>query len=688
MKILDIYFDGTKCNLNKPSSKKGKTVVGHAFVANTDAKEVFFDKSDYSIIQNSSKTDPYQDNHWKIYFAGPSAQTSTFQEVKYMTPGKKYNPSKISTAALSQYSTTNKLGIWGDGWEHNLQLALIATINFVSNSLQNNPSEKIAINIPAAFSRGGITGFSFSDLLSNTLEDMGITIDQVSIEQIHGVDPVGGMGYGTLEESIKRPSYKNDLASVSPMRVGSYTKNLTLHIATQEQRKAFKSQLPYGLDTKFKNNRPLFIPDSVKTTIRLSHACHKTIAYPEHLKENIIFPSGCKTFNLITGKHFDTQKKDNPTLRHLGNDSNNLIFPKEDRCVKETTSPKAPEIIQQYSNSVLYDVYRYFENSNNSNDKFQKAFTNPNNKFHDLIVWAYKNSNFYRITKLEPNKFNNDQLSQILLQAVQCKTREKLALIALQYKHYGQCDIAVKTSKLTHEDLEELISSDDKKQKDLLCKTLMLSNNNEYHKNLNNTISLIASNLNDNILSFIKNNPIFCETLSKNYDKIQEINVDNIAGKKFKNSCQKLQTELVQDILKKVSNAKREGKRFNYINEYSYQQLEEQTDMLTVVNDQEKTSLEKKESLNKYKANANQKSSGWAKFGKAILAVFSAGIAFVFGVAIRAVTGTLPLAIGGSSSGNVIAASAPTYFYSRKSKAENMANEVTQKGINAIEIEN
>jgi hypothetical protein len=506
MKSVDIYFDGTGISLNSSTEiSYGKSVVGHAFVSNT-SEELFFNRLDYATILSSSNTNPYRNEHCKIYFAGPSAKNSTFQGLEYKKPGKDYNPSKISTAGLSKYSTTNRLGISGDGWEHNLQLAVVSTINLITESLTQKPNQKITVNIPAAYSRGGITAIAFSHLLSNTLKNMGITSDQVSIGQIHAIDPVAGSNYGTLEKSIKRHSYKNHLASVSPLRIGSYTDSLTLHIATQERRRDFKPQLPYGLDTTFKNNRPLFIPDSVKTNIRLSHACHQTIAYPEYLGEASRFPAGCKTFRLVTGKDFDTRKKEDITWRHLGNSGNNLIFPKEDRCVKETTNHTAPEIIQQYSNSVLYDVYRYFVENNHSNNTFQQALTNPDNKFNDLIVWAYKNSNFYRITKLELDSFNGDKLSQVLLQAVHCKSREDLALMSLQYKHYGRCFSVNNTSKLTHEDLERIISSPDERQKDYL-QQLQPNNKPTLLK------EQILIQVEKNIRSFIKRNS---QALSKN----------------------------------------------------------------------------------------------------------------------------------------------------------------------------
>lgn len=185
---------------------------------------------------------------------------------------------------------------------------------------------------------------------------------------------------------------------------------------------------------------------------------------------------------------------------------------------------------------------------------------------------------------------------------------------------------------------------------------------------------------NTHTFDFLKKNESFCETLANNYNQILYITVNSEGGQDFKNSCQTLQKKLVQDVLKKADDAEKKGKIFNYKNEYSYQQLNNQTEMLTVVNDNQKQQNHKREALDKYESNAKKESSGWEKFGKAILTVVTTGFGFVAGAILGAVVG--------GAAGAAIGLSVPTYFFNRDSKKEKMNKNITQKGRNLIGIEN
>ena len=205
----------------------------------------------------------------------------------------------------------------------------------------------------------------------------------------------------------------------------------------------------------------------------------------------------------------------------------------------------------------------------------------------------------------------------------------------------------------------------------------------------------------------LKENESFSQTLANNYDAIQKIDTPNQTGQEFKNSCQKLQKKLVQDLVKNASNAEEKEKIFDYSKEYSYQQLEEQTEMLTVVNDNQKTSNQKIEALDKYESNAKKKSSGWATFGNAITVVLITGVGAVLGAAagigigiaaggsagsvvpgLGTVTGAIVGAAVagwkgatiGAGVGAVVSAAASTIFFNRDSQEEKMAKDVHTTG--------
>ncbi|APS53251.1 hypothetical protein AVI51_03755 [Piscirickettsia salmonis] len=467
---LDIYFDGTGVSLNGSNERiYGRSVVGHAFVQNK-AEDVFFDPSDYSNLLSNSNTAPYQSKHCKLYFSGPVSGDSIYEGRNQFQPGRNYNPSNISEAYLSRHQSTLWSQIHGGGWKHSLQLALLATVNLITENLAKHPSEKIIINIPASYSRGAVTAIAFTSTLSEILASMGFTSEQISIGQVHTIDPVADMDYGKLEASINRPSYRNYLASVEPIRIGSFTEELFLHYAVEEPRTLFKPQLPLLFDRNFANNRPLLIPDKVKASVRFSQACHQTIAYPEYHQEERCFPAGCETFKIITGKNFPTKKQTDSTWRHFGNASNRL-FSKEKRCFQDITTIINPEVSVPYSHSVLYDTYHYFMHNSNGSATFLQALTDPNNKYHNLLNWAYQNSYLSLITGLSLSDFQEQLPSQQLLaQALQCKTKQELVLLALEYKHYKQYNSQFKIidNQLNHQDLNKLINASVSQQKDHL----------------------------------------------------------------------------------------------------------------------------------------------------------------------------------------------------------------------------
>lgn len=222
--------------------------------------------------------------------------------------------------------------------------------------------------------------------------------------------------------------------------------------------------MPYGLDPDGKNNRPLFIPDSVHTRIHLLHGCHQTIAYPHYPGITDCFAAGLRTYKNIIGGKLPAQLKRTSSWHHFGDKSSDIIFPKENRCVLKKTHEDHPVETIVYNNSVLYDVYQYFIKNNKGSSSFKQAISDPDDKYYSLFKWAYENSHFYRIT----GKKMNDVNDEVLAQAVQCQSREALTLLAMQYKYYGRCDLPVASANLTHQALEKLIASPEEEQKNYL----------------------------------------------------------------------------------------------------------------------------------------------------------------------------------------------------------------------------
>ncbi|MCF6766628.1 hypothetical protein L3V82_12695 [Thiotrichales bacterium 19S3-7] len=180
--------------------------------------------------------------------------------------------------------------------------------------------------------------------------------------------------------------------------------------------------------------------------------------------------------------------------------------------------------------------------------------------------------------------------------------------------------------------------------------------------------------------------------LLENFEAINKIDTSSNKGQKFKNSCIELQEELMSDL---IHQSQKKGKTLAVENEYSYQQLKNQTKMLNVVNDSTKQGHEKKQALMDYGLNAKKKSSGWAKFGKAILTVVTAGIGLVAGATTGVVSGAvigssvcgigaIPGAIVGGFAGAAVGIGAgeatPLYFFTKDSKKEKMANHIVKSG--------
>lgn len=152
-------------------------------------------------------------------------------------------------------------------------------------------------------------------------------------------------------------------------------------------------------------------------------------------------------------------------------------------------------------------------------------------------------------------------------------------------------------------------------------------------------------------LDLLQQNIELRETLAHNYDMVQEINIQNNSqGHTFKKACQTLQHQLAKDVITNVYKANQKGKIFDLEKEYAYQQIKNQNDMLSVVNNCQKNPIEKINALSLYESNAKKKSSGWIKFAKAITGVISTGVGAILGAAAGVGIGIL----AGGSSGSAV----------------------------------
>ncbi|MGJ3493788.1 hypothetical protein ACR9PT_04300 [Piscirickettsia salmonis] len=463
---LDIYFDGTGVNLNSPTEEKfGKSVVGYSFLANP-ATQVSVDPNDNGKLRigsDSSDTseNPYEPEHIKIYFPGPAAKPCTYQGQHYPRPAATYNPTKIPSLLLSQHTTTNRTGVKGDGWEHNLQHAIILTLNFILTRRQYNPAEPIIIRIPASYSRGGITAIAFSNQLSELLDEMAIPQDQVFIEEIHLIDPVAGQGYGKFQDTAKRPDYKKNLYQVDPTRIGNRVHRVSCYNATQEKRGAFTDQAPGDFST----GRAILVPDNVACRLHYLHACHKSIGHPD--RKGVLHAAGAWVYQQATGAEFPVPDDLEASWIHMAGE----FYPsKRDRSFSDAVSEESPVKSESYTNSILHDAFYSFMYNCPDKVTFKQALGEPYYRFNSILVWAYENSNFFRLTGLAID----DLSSEVIAQAVQCKSRLDLTLFAIRYnqdpsaEHYA---IATGTH-VDHQTLEAIITAPAEEQAAFLAEHL------------------------------------------------------------------------------------------------------------------------------------------------------------------------------------------------------------------------
>ncbi|ODN42680.1 hypothetical protein [Piscirickettsia litoralis] len=460
---LDIYFDGTGVNLNSSSEQKfGKSVVGYVFTK-SPAEEVFIDPENNGKLRIRGDSDdasrnPYEPQHVKIYFPGPSAKTCTYQGQQYLRPGEEYNPTKISSLLLSQDTTTNRSGRYGDGWEHNLQHAVIVALNFILVRLQQNPDEPIIVRLRASYSRGGITAIAFSQLLSELLEEMGFPDDKVFIEEVNAIDPVAGEGYGKLQETAKRSKIKNDLHLVNATRIGNRTRKFNWYGATEEKRKAFEAQAPEA----FATDRAILIPDNVECVRHFKYGCHKSTGHP--LRLGVPHQAGIEIFEEISALDFDVPDGKETTWKHMADES---YLRKRQRVFSQEASTESPAKSENYTNSILYDVFQYFMHGCEDKVTFEQALKEAGYYFNPTLVWAYKNSNFFRITGLAIS----DLTSELIAQAVHCKSRLDLVLFAIRYnqdpssQHYA----VATNAQVEHQALEAIIAAPRAEQETFLA---------------------------------------------------------------------------------------------------------------------------------------------------------------------------------------------------------------------------
>ncbi|GGF95375.1 hypothetical protein [Cysteiniphilum litorale] len=452
---LKLYFDGTFCNKD---NGKDPTVVGEAY-NNDKSVETYFNREKYDGLVGNQNI--LENQYLKIYFPGPAAER---KNTKYDKPGT----GKFNSKYMSQHTTNNSTGLWGDGWEHNMQLALIIACNFIIEQLGKH--ERVAISIPASHSRGAITAIAFSNQLSYFLQKMGIDKQKVSIRSLYAIDPVAGLDYGALEKSVVRNipmenfhaendsnDLKNHLVQVEPIRIGAYVDRLTLRYAADERRTAYKSQLPYGIDPNFKNGRPLFIPDNVDVEISYSRATHQTIAYTE--KEGNKFFSGKNTLGEIQSKNNAQIKLQYGIIsEELVDDLSkakakvNSFHPKEDRVIKIKCKDN-PECKEKYTNSVLHDVYQFFMHKSKNDCNFFQAFNDPKNKYYDLINWAYKNSAFYQ--QLDSKEYKIEP--KVLAHLVQIKQKDQSKNFAKFINSVDSYAKSEKNQNLSHNDYKDAV---------------------------------------------------------------------------------------------------------------------------------------------------------------------------------------------------------------------------------------
>lgn len=104
------------------------------------------------------------------------------------------------------------------------------------------------------------------------------------------------------------------------------------------------------------------------------------------------------------------------------------------------------------------------------------------------------------------------------------------------------------------------------------------------------------------------------------------------------------------------AHSKNELDHFHYWETYSYQQLQEFTKMLIIMNSPETNEEDKLAAIGRYEAGAKKKLSGWGRFSKLMAIVICTGIGFTLGVTLGAIGGGALASVVNPGIGSIIGA--------------------------------
>ncbi len=409
---ISVFFDGTGINLGDVD----RSVIGEAYLLTRASGLTAF-----------GQELPNPDNNLdaKMYFAGPSASSTIYidedrNQLILPTPGSK---TAKQFGITSAHKVSNYTGITSAGSEHNLHLAVKMTKDYIKKLGEDVKQVNIKV---AGYSRGGITAIAFTNEISKWLQSEYVRNKSFSLK-VHLIDPVAGVQEGVYSKD-RAEMTEQGLQCVEPYRLGAMSGDYTIHLATQEKREPFKPQIPFGLDRSLENNRPLLVPDRVNLTIRMTHACHQTIAYSRYNEFETSFAAGERTHHLLTGQ--EHRPDSSGDYRVLSDTGTAKVLKNEARNISMETSLDNPEKVIVYSNSVLYDYYNIYTFNHGTEASFYDALTNKDNPHHEMACWAYFNSNFYHVTEKEPGDVDEN----VLAQAVQYENKHELKVFAENYK--------------------------------------------------------------------------------------------------------------------------------------------------------------------------------------------------------------------------------------------------------------
>ncbi|MCF6776196.1 hypothetical protein L3V83_06370 [Thiotrichales bacterium 19X7-9] len=411
---LNLYFGGTKENLSK------NFLPGILFKED-DANNIKFDEKNNLVgFEDNKGIDFRKNKDFKIYFLGPSANADEYNGIAYSVPGENYNVSNNSAFSNHQSNQFSRVGgASGSGWRHNLQQAIALTRDFVMAAKEAG-CPKVNINIPASFSRGGITAIAVSNSISKHLKELGVSSDFVDMN-VTLIDPVAGGKYGNVKKAISRSDVTDNLETINPIYIGEFVNNLKIIYSTKDERSTFRPQLPVGLDKtiksgkdidlKYHNNRPLLIPDKVNTTVIYLNTTHTGLASPSKSSKS------AEVYQYITGKQLDASK-----FKIASDDKSQDVNSWKERMIgggKHKRVCSEENILEEqnhinYRNSALYDAVTYLKNRDLCDP--YNALKDSKHEWHGFIKWAYENSNFYNETKLDFSKVERglfDKISQI-----------------------------------------------------------------------------------------------------------------------------------------------------------------------------------------------------------------------------------------------------------------------------------